>query len=84
MKTQSRKRPNPSVVEATLNGIAEDRLRAAERNYQEALATAEDLRYERDDAIRDLIKRGASHAEIHRLLDGSLTRARIGQIALHQ
>jgi len=58
------------------------KIRAAEARYQRALGRSETARLERDEAIRAFVAAGHTHAEVHRILDGKLTRARIGQIAL--
>ena len=59
-----------------------DVLRRAEDRYQRATTRADLLRAERDAAIRRATLEGMSHAAIHRALEGRITRARIGQIAL--
>lgn len=59
-----------------------DVLVRAEVRYQRASDRAERMRAERDGAIRQAVGEGMSHAAIYRALDGKLTRARIGQIAL--
>jgi hypothetical protein len=57
-------------------------LRIREARYQRAFARAEAARLARNDAIRALIAAGHTHADIYRMLNGTLSRARIGQIAL--
>lgn len=56
-------------------------LRAAQVRVERAARRVEGALEARDDAIRALVVNGATHAEIHRILNGSITRARIGQIA---
>lgn len=57
-------------------------LRRTDRRYRRAVGRVELLQRERDEAIRQAIREGMSHAQIQRALDGPITRARIGQIAL--
>lgn len=59
-------------------------LRRAETRYRSAVEKAVEARAVRDDAIRACARVGKSHAEIHRALDGTITRARIGQIAIEK
>lgn len=60
----------------------EQRLRRRQARLERASAHIGKLRLERDAAIRAYIAAGHSHADAYRVLDGALTRARIGQIAL--
>lgn len=52
-----------------------------QRSYQRALDKVEETRHERDAAILEMIDAGHSHAQIYQMLDGAITRARIGQLA---
>lgn len=62
--------------------MAEPReLRRLQADYERAAARTEELRARRDTAIRELVAAGHSHAWIFRILDGKITRSRIGQIA---
>lgn len=56
-------------------------LKRAETHYRSAVENAVEARAIRDDAIRAAIAAGMSHADVFRALDGTITRARIGQIA---
>lgn len=66
---------SPTVEEVEyLRRLEARRARAAEREAE--------LRRERDDQIRSLVGQGMTHAQIYRALEGVISRARIGQIAL--
>lgn len=55
-------------------------LRQAEARYQRAFGRSEQLRAERNAAVRQAIGEGWTHAQIAEAT--GLTRARVGQIAL--
>lgn len=54
-------------------------LRRAERAYQRALARAEELRLERDDALRAAL---AKHSQTQVAEAMGVTRGRVGQLAI--
>lgn len=59
-------------------------LKRAETRYRSAVEKAVEARAVRDDAIRAAITAGMTHADVFRALDGTITRARIGQIAIEK
>lgn len=57
-------------------------LKRAETRYRRAVEAAVEARARRDDAIRAAIRAGLTHADVFRELGETITRTRIGQIAL--
>jgi hypothetical protein len=69
-------------ADMTHNGVKAREIRQAQARHRRALDAAEATRNQRDETIRAAIAAGWSHAQVYRELDGAITRARIGQIAL--
>jgi DNA-directed RNA polymerase specialized sigma24 family protein len=59
--------------------VTPEQLRKAEARYQRAFARSEELRAERNAAVRQALEAGWSHAQIAKAT--GLTRSRVGQLA---